>query len=163
MSLALLFLLTMQQDQAGGSPMSIKVGQLVKEGMYAEAVAASREDEGSDGLALEVWVRHQAGDLTGALELAEGAMVEDPNHAGMLEQASYLSASLFRGADALRYADRLSAQGHPRAPELKADAEALLLREAEVEGGRQLALFIVAAFALLSGLLVRWSNPHPRD
>ena len=163
MSWVLLFLLTVQQDPVTGSPMSMKVGQLVKGGMYAEALDVSRGDQGADGLALEVWVRHHAGDLTGALELAERTLAEDPNHAGMLEQASYLSASLFRGADALRYADRLSAQGHPRAPELKADAQALLLREAEVRGGRQLALFIVAGFALLSAGLLRWAVGQARD
>ena len=163
MSWALLFLLTMQQDPADGSSMSMTVGQLVKDGMYAEAVAASREDRGSSALALEVWVRHHAGDLTGALELAQASLAEEPDQPEMLEQASYLSASLFRGADALRYADRLSAQGHPRAAELKADAQALLRREAEVRGGRQFALFIVVAFALLAAGLLRWSIPQARD
>ena len=163
MSWALFFLLTMQQDPADSSSMSMHVGQLVKGGMYTEAVAASREDPGPGGRALEVWVRHHAGDLTGALELAQVSLAEEPDHAEMLEQASYLSASLFRGADALRYADRLSAQGHPRAAELKADAQDLLRREAEVRGGRQLALFIVGAFALLAAALLRWSIPQARD
>ena len=153
---SLLLTLAIQQDASDPTDATLEVGRLVGVGRYVEAVSVAQAVHGAEGASLEVWVRHHAGDLAGAISLAEDSLAQAPQHAALLEQAAYISASLFHGAESLSYARRLSALGHPNARNLEAEAQALLESDEEVTRGSDRALYIVCAFSLLAAGIVLW-------
>ena len=156
MILPLALALVIHQGPSDVAGVAADVERLVAQGRYVEAVSAARALQGEEGASLEVWARHHAGDLSGALDLAERALLDSPQHVALLEQAAYLSASLLRGPESLSYTKRLSKLEHPNAAVLEADAQALMHRDAEVARGRGLAISLVAAFTLLAGGLALW-------
>jgi len=135
---------------------------LVQEGQYTDALAAADQAEGVEGTFLEVWVRHSAGDLLGALELAEEALVDEPSHQGLLEQAAYLNASLYRAEESASFAARLTELGHPSGAERRAEADRLLQVDAEVRAGRSLALALILAFSVAVLSLCWWGTRASR-
>ena len=153
---SLLLALAIQQDGSGSTNATLEIGRLVGVGRYVEALSVAQDVQGAEGASLEVWVRHNAGDLAGAISLAEDGLMQSPQHAALLEQAAYISASLFHGAESLSYARRLSDLGHPNARNLEAEAQALLESDEEVKRGSERALYILCAFSLLAAGIVLW-------
>ena len=153
---ALLFVaLLFGQDSAGD------VERLVREGQFAEALSIASGMEGAEGAWLSAWTRHHGGDLIGALEVAEDGLERNPDHAQLLEQAAWLSASLHRGVESMGYAERLASLGHSSADQFIADAEAVLVVSDEIGAAEDRAtlLLIVSALAALSAA---WLGLRPQ-
>ena len=135
---------------------SDEVGKLVGDGQYSDALRVALEAPAEESVVLEVWTRHHAGDLAGALERAQEGLEEMPDHKGLLEQAAYLSASLYRGTESLNFAERLTQLGDPRGAALAEEARTLLDIEDDVGRGRAIARALLLAFSLVACALGWW-------
>ena len=130
-----------------------QVSELVQRGAYLEALRAADLAHGAERDLLLTWTRHQAGDLTGALAQARAGLTEHPQDAALLEQASWLSTSLFLGEEALGYAKRLSEIGHQASPRLLTEAQAVVSVEDELEASVAMAMWVLGLVgAALLGL-----------
>ena len=125
----------------------------VRQGAYVEALQVAEGAQSAERALLTTWVRHQAGDLTGALECARAGLIEHPDHTGLLEQGSWLAASLMRGDEAMMYARRLSATGSPAGSVLVADAASILANSDDVERSMSWVRWVLWGTALILGAL----------
>lgn len=139
---------------------SADVARHVEGGDYFEALAAAQGAEGPERSLLITWTRHHAGDLQGALAEAAAGLVAHPENVLLLEQATWISASLHRGRESMAYAQRLQLLGHPSASTYIADARALLLVTEEVRSARIRSHVLLGACSLLA-LLVAWWGTRP--
>ena len=124
-----------------------QVAELVAEAEYSEAIELAGQASGAEAAWLEAWVRHQAGDLTGALGCAEAGLESAPEDVRLLNEASYLCVSLARGEAALAYAERLSAAGGEQAAARLEEARELNARTDAVERSMSTAWLLIALSA----------------
>jgi len=117
---------------------------------------AADEAEGAERSLLIAWTRHHAGDLQGALDEAATGLESHPDHVGLLEQAAWITGSLHRGEESMRFAQRLDALSHPSAPAFVEDASELLSVSEEVRAAKTRAKWVLGLVSALAILIGRW-------
>jgi len=126
------------------------VANLVRQGSFVEALQVAEGVSGAEGAFLVTWTRHQAGDLTGALDSVRAGLVDHPDDERLLEQGAWLATSLLLGEEATGYAERLSAVGHSSSSDLLGEAAVVLDAASEVKDSTRRAwwVLVIAGAAL---------------
>ena len=155
MSLLLLFALTCSAVD------EVQVAELVAAGAYGDALELALLVDGADGASLETWVRHQSGDLKGALESARGGLADSPRDLRLLGQAAYICGSLMLAEEALSYSEQMIELGDERGEELREHALSLIAEQESVQRSVLLSYAVIAAAAIGSLLFARSTVASP--
>lgn len=132
-----------------------RVAALVAGKDYEGALELAMSTGGADRASLETWLRHQAGDLAGALSSARAGLEQAPSDLRLLEQAAFICGSLMLAEEALDYSERMLALGDARGGDLREHALELMAERERVERSVLLSYGVIAAAALGSILLGR--------
>lgn len=132
------------------------VSDQVAAGTFTRALETSSLASASERAYLLTWTRHQAGDLTGAIEVARGGLAENPEDPLLLEQASYLCTSLLLGAEAEGYAETLVAMGHSSGAHLLTEARSVLAVESAVAEALVRVRWLIAGVVAVACVLIAY-------
>ena len=135
----------------------LRVVSLVEEADYVEALIVAEEADGSEGAWLQTWVRHQGGDLSGALACAREGLVSAPDDVRLLEQAAYIANSLMLANEGLGYSERLLALGDDRGAAQHEYAMQLVGERSLVSASLRLSWAVIGAACALLLLVFRYA------
>ena len=135
----------------------LRVVALVEEAHYVEALAVAEEADSSEGAWLQTWIRHQGGDLSGALVCAREGLVSAPDDVRLLEQAAYIANSLMLANEGLGYSERLLALGEERGAAQHDDAQQLVREQSLVSVSLRLSWAVIGAACALLLMVFRYA------
>ena len=124
------------------------VETLIADKDYDGALGVALSAPGGERPVLETWVRHQAGDLSGALASARSGLADAPDDLRLLEQAAYICGSLMLAEESLDYSERMLALGDGRGRALREHALELMAKRGEVQRSVLLSYGVIGAAAL---------------
>ena len=133
----------------------VRVATHIAEKDYDAALSVAFSAADGEKAVLETWVRHQAGDLAGALASARSGLLDAPEDLRLLEQAAYICGSLMLAEESLDYSERMLALGDSRGAALREHALQLMAERGEVQRSVLLSYGVIAA-AALALTLVGW-------